>query len=249
MSGLGAVLGGGRRAEVFALGEAVFKAFSPGTRRAAVEREAAAQRLAAALGAPVPRVRFVGCIAGRLGIAMDRVPGPALGERLMAGRDAPQAGLARMLRLHLALHALPGAGLPGLHPRLAARIGAAPLVAARRGALLAGLAALPPGDRLCHGDFHPFNILGPPGAEQVIDWADAASGAPLADACRTSVLIAPVDAALARAYLDHYVRAAGADPAEAASWLPIVAAARLGEAIPGEEAALRPLAEGARPGG
>ena len=49
------------------------------------------------------------------------------------------------------------------------------------------------------------------------------------------------------AFLVHYL--ACADPAEAASWLPIVAAARLGEAIPGEEAALRPLAEGARPGG
>jgi thiamine kinase-like enzyme len=44
--------------------------------------------------------------------------------------------------------------------------------------LLDGLAALPSiDDRLCHGDFHPFNILGQLGKATVVDWLNAAKAA------------------------------------------------------------------------
>jgi hypothetical protein len=234
MTALGQRLGGGRRAEVFAFGAHVFKAFEPGFPEAAVAREAMAQGLARAKGLPVPMVHGVRLVEGRLGIEMDLAPGPVLAEAMLQGIVAPEAGLARMLRLHRAIHACSGDGLPSLRDRLATRIAAAPLPDTRRQALLARLAMLPPGDRLCHGDFHPFNILGPPGQEQVIDWADAASGPPLADACTACVLIASHAPDLARDYLARYVAAAGADSADAAAWLPLAAAARLAENFPGE---------------
>lgn len=48
---------------------------------------------------------------------------------------------------------------------------------------------LPDGDRLCHFDLHPGNIIYKGGVPVIIDWADACIGDPLADVARTSVLL------------------------------------------------------------
>lgn len=44
------------------------------------------------------------------------------------------------------------------------------------------------GNVLCHGDFHPDNILMSPRGAVIIDWPDASQGHPLADVARTSLL-------------------------------------------------------------
>jgi len=68
---------------------------------------------------------------------------------------------------------------------------------------------MPDGDRLCHGDFHPINVLGDLAQPLVIDWLDAARGAPAADACRSYLLLRLHAADLAEPYLDAYGRAGG----------------------------------------
>src|SRR5215471_10254672 len=54
---------------------------------------------------------------------------------------------------------------------------------------LTRLANMPEGDRLCHGDFHPINVLGEISRPVVIDWPDACSGDPAADVCRSYLLL------------------------------------------------------------
>jgi aminoglycoside phosphotransferase (APT) family kinase protein len=102
----------------------------------------------------------------------------------------------------------------------------------RRRTLLAELAAMPDGDRLCHGDFHPYNIMGPPGHEVLVDWLDASRGDPAADACRSYVLLRPVVPEIASAYVDAYSQASGQSRDAILNWLPFVAAARLAEGVP-----------------
>ena len=67
---------------------------------------------------------------------------------------------------------------------------------------------MPHGDRLCHGDFHPLNILGDTLDPVVIDWLDARRGDPVADVCRSYLLLKLHAAENARAYLDAYPRLA-----------------------------------------
>jgi len=136
---------------------------------------------------------------------------------------------------------------PKQEPRLAAAIQRAEgLTAARRHVLLDSLAEMPEPDRLCHGDFHPGNIMGPPGQEVLIDWLDARQGDPAADVCRTYVLMRPVVPELASCYVNIYADGSAESRERIFRRLPIVAAARLAEGVSSTDR-VRPIALGACP--
>jgi aminoglycoside phosphotransferase (APT) family kinase protein len=112
----------------------------------------------------------------------------------------------------------------------------------RQRSLLNRLAALPDGDRLCHYDFHPLNILGQLGREVLIDWPNASHGDPAADICRSYVLIRTFAPDMASAFVDAHVAVSGDSRARILSWLPFVAAARVTESVPNEVDALMEMA-------
>ncbi len=114
--------------------------------------------------------------------------------------------------------------------RLATRIARAkPLDEPRKQPLLGRLADLPEGDRLCHGDFHPINVLGEVSQPIVIDWPDACRGDPAADVCRSYLLLRLHAEEIAEPYLDAYCRIANVSQGKILDWLPYVAVARLAE--------------------
>ena len=137
--------------------------------------------------------------------------------------------------------------LPPQRRRLERKIGAADsLPASLKQASLAALSTLRDGDSICHGDFHPGNVLLTPGRAVIIDWIDASRGNPLADVARTTVLTlgaaassqVPTTALKAfvrlfhSVYLRRYFQLRPGGKGEYRRWLPVVAAARLSENIP-----------------
>ena len=48
---------------------------------------------------------------------------------------------------------------------------------------------MPDGNRLCHGDFHPGNILVTKHGPIIIDWMTASKGTACGDVARTSVIL------------------------------------------------------------
>ena len=176
---------------------------------------------------------------------MTRAAGTTFGEAATAAPELLPRYLEAMVALHRRVHEAAVPGFGSLKGRVAARIEAAgQLGQGVRGRLLERLAALPDGDRLCHGDFHPYNVLGEPGEATIVDWPDATRGAPAADVCRSFLLIRHHSAELAQAYLDAYVGASGLAEGEVLAWLPVLAAARLVENVPEEVEELVALAEG-----
>jgi aminoglycoside phosphotransferase (APT) family kinase protein len=150
-----------------------------------------------------------------------------------------------MALLHVRVHEHPGALFPGAKARLAADIAKARILGrARQDALLRRLAEMPDGDRLCHGDFHPLNILSPLGHAVIIDWPNASCGDPAADVCRSYVLMRHWAPAVASAYVDAYAAISGLIARQTYAWLPFVAAARLTEGLPDEEDELLQMATG-----
>jgi len=243
MPAIGPLLGAGKEAEVFAYGEHVLKLYRRPDRRAVAFSEATILAIVADHHLPAPDVLEAGAYDGRWGIVMGRAEGVSLGDQLLAEPQHADAVLAGMVRLQLKVHACIEPRLPPLKRRLAERLARAPGIDAHRDRLLARLAALPDGDRICHGDFHPFNLIGPPDRPTIVDWPDATSGPPAADACRSHLLLLAARPDFAGAYLAAYTEAARLPESAIIAWQSILAAVRLCENVPDEAPLLRRLIE------
>ncbi len=249
----GALLASGRMADTHVYGEGhVVKLFRQSMGRSSVEGEARAARVARAAGLPTPVVGDLITVHGRPGLVYERVNGPSM-FALLEQRPWRIIDFARRLaRLHALMHAEDiEAGLPPLRRKLEYKLRHAPtLPESVRSAALTALESMPDGQRLCHGDFHPGNVMMPVEGETIIDWADAAIGRPLADVARAALIMQaavvsgfienPLLRRMARffphLYLRFYFRLRPGGRQEYRAWFPIVAAARLSENIPEEEA-------------
>ena len=232
---LGRCLGSGKDADVFELDDDVIKLFKSGVPKHTAFREAASLAQAEAFGLPVPCVREVRLIDERWGVTMSRADGPCFADAMLASPAQRPAYLKTMAVLHDRIHGCRASFFGSLKSKLAANIEHAPALADRRRQdLLDELDALPDGDRLCHGDFHPWNVLGPIHRPVAIDWTSAAKGSPAADVCRSYVLVRPVAPELARSYIETYAQVTGQRIEGILEWLRVVAAARLAEGVDNE---------------
>ncbi len=252
-------IGEGRTAEIFAWGEGqILKLFWDSCPPSWVEYEAEVTDKVHALGVGAPAVEGVVEIEGRRGIVMECVEGPSMLKHMMS-RPWTIGRYARMLgEMHAAMHRHPVSDLPSQRQQIERKIRAAPLSLDMKEAALAALRELPDDTVLCHGDFHPDNILMSPRGPIIIDWMDATQGSPLADVARTSLLfqiavlppgtpgrrlIALLRASFHRAYLRRYLKLRPAAPERIEAWRLPVAAARLEERIAEEEERLLSLVQ------
>ena len=91
-------------------------------------------------------------------------------------------------------------------------------------------------NRLCHGDFHLFNlIISDTGKVSIIDWVDSSAGDIRADIYRTYLLYSQVSVELAEMYLRLYLWKSGLSKEDIFQWAPIIAGARLSEIVSSEE--------------
>jgi aminoglycoside phosphotransferase (APT) family kinase protein len=254
---LGPILGRGRTAEVYALdAERAVKRFAAGVPYRVAEREAENTRVAVAAGLPAPTVHGVVRLDGRPAIVYERVHGPSMEARLRSRPWTLRRAGRRLASLHARIHATvptdvaAHSGLPSVRDRLRRTVRRAPGLTPRdRWRTLSTLASLSRGDALCHGDFHPGNVLSTDDGPVVIDWLDAGRGHPAADVARTTLLLrfggrrtGPIRSlprdCLRRWYRRAYHARGEVTPDQVREWALPVAAARLAEDVP-EAARLR----------
>jgi aminoglycoside phosphotransferase (APT) family kinase protein len=240
---MGGLLAVGNVAEIFEWGGSrVLKRYKSAAAKPAAFREAATHAAVEALGLPVPRVWGVQEVEDRWGLVFDRVSQASFAEQMISEPDEIPRYLECMVRLHRRIHAHEAIQFATLKVRLAADIAAASLLDEQRKlALLTAIAEMPDGDRLCHGDFHPMNILGDAAQPVIIDWPDARRGDPAADVCRSYLLMRLHAVEIAAPYLDAYCRAGGMAHETVLGWLPYVTAAKLAENVPSERDGLMQL--------
>jgi aminoglycoside phosphotransferase (APT) family kinase protein len=236
---LGPQLASGASADIYAWGkQQVVKLYHRGSARNAAEREAENARVAydAGISSPVPD--GIVTVQDRVGVVFARVNGPTMLQLIGLNPRAVDEQAMQLARLHAVMHAKAGRGLPSLRDHL--QTVAARIAAPAGPALLAHLHELPDAASLCHGDFHPGNVIVTATGPAIIDWFDAACGHPLADVARTSLLLQHADAPpgagrglealrarLHGVYLAHYCELAGVAPADVEAWTLPVAVARL----------------------
>lgn len=260
-SRIGPLVGQGRTADVFAWEEdRVVKLFHTDFAEYA-PREMLATQAVYDAGVPVPAVEGSVEVEGRRGIVFERVEGRSMLETI-ASRPWELVRMARLLaELHAEMHACQAAGLPSRRQMLEDRIReAAALPPPVRDAVLEVLRGLPDSDAVCHGDFHPDNIIMSARGAVIIDWMDATRGDPLADVSRTWLLfrkaslpasVGTIQRWLASAtrgwlwsvYLRRYRQLRPCSKQELVAWQLPTAAARLAEGIPEERALLLAFVE------
>lgn len=248
---LGEPLFAGRTAEVYAWSDTeVIKLYQPWVSQETAERERASTHAALSMGISVPEVGEIVNVGERSGLILERIRGTTMMRQIES--DISRAGsFARQLaEIHAAVSSVTAdERLPEQSRVLQTKIAHCKcLSASERRAMLALLVQMPRGDRLCHGDFHPGNVILSDDLPVIIDWTDASRGNPAADLARSSILFTGhISAAAATGdlseerramelfhttYLDICVQKMNVDREEYAMWLPIVAAARLSEGIP-----------------
>ncbi len=257
------LVGEGREAEIYEWDDGrVLRLLRDPTHAPRLEVERAAMHAAAASGAPVPEVFDLVTVDGRPGLVMGRVDGPDL-LSVMGRAPWRAVRIARELgALQARLHAITAPlALPSLHDQIGERIAlAAPLPARLADHALELLATLPEGDAICHGDFHPGNVLQGATGPVVIDWVNATRGDPDADVARTRLMlrvsqvppgtsagVRRLDALGRRGFraltLRAYRRTRPFDPVLVDRWEVVRAADRLGDDIPEEVPALLAVLE------
>ncbi len=242
----------GRTAEVYAWGESqVLKLYRDGCPPHWVAFEARIGRIIQDAGLPVPAIGEMIEINGRRGIVYERLEGVSMFRTIVA-RPWTVIRFGRMMaELHAAMHAIQSpSDLPDQRERLKGAIGRAQALPDDLGRkALAVLDTCPDGDRLCHGDFHPDNVLMTPRGPVIIDWMTATRGDPLGDVARTALLMTvgePPTGTLIRlltrlmrgwmrsAYLRRYFQLRPEGRERLNRWLVVTFAARLAEDIKGE---------------
>ncbi len=155
-----------------------------------LERDAAAIEAAREAGVPVPAVFGRAGALGRPGLIMERIDGPDLLSLISRQPWRLFPGARACGELHARMHL---ASAPETLTPLKTRLRGAllsPLVPPELGGpAVQRLAPLPEGDALCHGDFHPANVLMGRRGPVVIDWSNACRGDPDADVARTLLIL------------------------------------------------------------
>jgi len=214
-------------------------------------------------GIPSPAAGEIVEVNGRRGLIYERIIGVSM-LRDMNARPWLFLKHARSLaELQVQINRLSITGLPSYKEQLHHSIRATPHLSEHlQNQALAILDALPDGKNVCHGDFHPGNVIVTKNGPIVIDWMTARAGTPWADVARTSLLLS-IGANAAReqvhpfirtmirlyyrVYLNQYRMLIPDTENELKRWMPVIAAARLNENIlPEREALINMAKEGVR---
>jgi len=256
----------GREAEMFAWedGSILRLMREPGTEQRN-QGQAAAMEAARSRGVRVPAVLGATTVMGRPGLIMERIEGPDM-LTLIGRRPWATFRVARICgEVHARLHEVRAPSvIPSARETLRHWMGQSGQLPPHLAEFaLEVLDGLPDGDRLCHGDFHPGNILMAGDEPVLIDWTNARRGDPMADVARTRMILRlgepPPGTSFAlrlltvigrnllvALYLRSYRKVRPLDMAAVKRWEIPIAAARLSEGIEEEVPRLLAFLERAR---
>jgi len=235
-------------ADIYAWGEGqILKLFHDWVPAYGVEHIARTSRAVHAVGLPVPAVGEVIEISGRLGLIYERVEGDTLAHSLLETPGTKPETVIQLAhifaRAHADIHSWSNVpdfdSLPQQLERVIREMDVLP--PDLKEATLRVLHEIPDGDCLCHGDFHPYNVLMSSRGPVTIDWNNASIGNPLADVARSELILAGVSVSqpshdslihqFSKAYLERYFELRPGSQKQLIAWRPVVAAVRLSDSI------------------
>ncbi|MDF2944092.1 MAG: aminoglycoside phosphotransferase [Herbinix sp.] len=185
----GKVIGVGNTATVYEWEDSkVLKLFYQGYPKEAVEREFQNSKAINDMDFAKPKSYEIIICEERMGIIYDKVDGEALVDWVMKTGDVQECAIY-MAKLHKEIIQNRISDVPNYKEFLRYHIINASSTPTKKQEVLQILDKLPEGTTLCHGDFHPGNILISDGHTMVIDFMNVCQGDYLYDVARTVFLV------------------------------------------------------------
>ena len=250
----------GRTAEIYSWDDGhVLKLYRDWCPTDWVEYEAQVARAVYDAGIPSPEPGEFVELNGRRGLIYERLQGVSMLQDMNARLWMLLKHARSLAELQVQINQKSIAGLPSYKDRLRDDINNTPHLSPElREKVLEALASLPDGKNVCHGDYHPGNVILTKNGPVAIDWMAASFGSPWTDVARTNLLltigakragrqvnaiIRSVISLYHRTYLKRYITLRPDKENESARWTPVIAAARLNEDISAEKTALIKMVE------
>jgi uncharacterized protein (TIGR02172 family) len=237
----GKTIGVGNTATVYEWEEGkVLKLFYEGYPKEAVEREFHNAEAISNMDFAKPKVYEIIFLEERMGIIYDRVEGESLSDWVMRTGDVQECAVY-MAKLHKEILQNKISNVPNYKEFLKCNIVNAPAAnSKKREEILQMLDKLMDGNTLCHGDFHPGNILIWSGHAMVIDFMNVCHGDFLYDVARTVFLVeytpVPIEVEdremllrLKKTLADLYLMQMNVTREKIQDYLAVIIAARVGE--------------------
>ena len=218
-------------------GDFTVKVFNENYSKANVLNEALNQARVEETGLKVPKLHEVKKIDGKWAIITDYIEGKTLEELMNENPDKMDEYIERLVDIQTEVLSHKVTHLNKLRDKMHAKISSADINATIRYELHTRLDATPKHNKVCHGDFHPSNIIITENDEAyIIDWAHVTRGNGAADAARVYLLFTLEGK---REYAEKYLQlfCSKTDTAKqyVQKWMPIVAASQLTKGVKGEE--------------
>lgn len=247
------LLGQGRTADVYEYdSQTILKLYKENVPRAAVDIEYRISKAVHSYGLRTPEPFELEEVDNRAGIIYQRISGQTMLHQISSRPWNTVKEAKRMANLHFSIHQCSVRNIPDQKESLKKNILATTVLTDdEKSKIFVYLDKLPTEEKLCHGDFHPDNILLDPNP-WVIDWMTGTRGTPAADVARTAVILriaslppgmSPImkriivffRSRLSEAYIREYQRVSGLTNDEIEKWVLPVASARLVEWLPQSE--------------
>ncbi|OCA84051.1 aminoglycoside phosphotransferase [Bacillus sp. FJAT-27225] len=226
----------GNTAKIYLHNDRIYKVFNDYLPETESFIESEKQKYAYSCGLPVPKIIDVMKIDGKQAIIMEFVKGRSIGDILSENIEQAKYYLNLSVEIQQEIHKVEADSIENMTERLNRQIESAHNLDNRhKSVLLRKLNRMTFKSMLCHGDYHPFNLIMSGNNVTIIDWVDSSAGDIRADIYRTYLLYSQVSNELAEMYLRLYCEKGGLVKEEVLQWAPIIAAARLSEKVSAQD--------------
>ncbi|MBR5880104.1 MAG: phosphotransferase, partial [Clostridia bacterium] len=179
-------------------------------------------------GLNIPKILEVTMIDGKWAIVSEYIKGKTLTQLIKEDPDNKEAYIEKLVDLQMEVHTKTCPLLNKLKDKMSRKIAQTDFDATTRYDLHTRLESMPKHAKVCHGDFHPSNVIvTEDGTAYILDWSHATQGNASADVARTYLLFwLNGDIEGAEFYLNTFCKKSDTAKQYVQKWMPIVAASQ-----------------------
>ena len=186
---LGTPIAKGNTAKVYLYKNRIVKVFNDYLPESESSNEAYKQKYAYSCGLSVPKILDVTKIDGKQAIIMEYIKGRTIGDILSENKEQVEYYMNISVDIQQKIHQVVADSLEPMTEKLKRQIESANNLDNRhKSALIQKLDTMKFENRLCHGDYHLFNLIKADNNLTIIDWVDSSAGDIRADVYRTYLL-------------------------------------------------------------